>query len=198
MDKTAYLRELENALSGLPESDIQDILSDYREHFSVGLSEGRTTEEIAGNLGDPVVIGRLYRADHLVQQADSSNRIRAIVPAVFAVIGLGLFNIFFVAVPSLLIAFLVLGLWILTGLVILTGIGCLAGTLAYVLFPSWFVIGGASGISVFFLGLFLSLGFLSMGALLAIGVWFLTRFLIRQAVRYLKFNISLFTVRREP
>lgn len=192
MDSNTYLRELEAALKGLPESDIQDILSDYREHFEMGMAEGREPSEIAENLGDPELIGRHNRAEYMVDRAGKRKSPANIARAVIAVVSLGVFNILFVAVPTVVAIILIFLLWVLSTLVFMTGIGLLIGSVIYILFPSSFVIGGASGVAVFFMGLLLSLGFLALGALMLIGMWLLSRYLMQLAIRYLKFNITLF------
>jgi len=38
---------IKKELSGIPESDLTEILYDYEDHFNVGISEGRSEEEIA-------------------------------------------------------------------------------------------------------------------------------------------------------
>lgn len=197
MGMQTFLDELNKTLRGLPEPERQEILSDYREHIEVGIAAGRSEKELLVSLGDPVTLGRLYRADHFVEHANNRFSPGTVAKAVTAVISLGLFNIIFVAVPAILITGVVLLLWLLTLLILLAGGGCLIGTLIYLFFPSMFVVGGMSGTAIFFTGMLLAIGLVSLAALLGIGMWFLTRFLARTAIRYLKFNISLFNVRRE-
>ena len=192
MDKKAYLSKLEASLKGLPESEIQDILSDYREHFDLGISEGRPPSEIAAALGEPEMIGRFNRADYMVQRAGIRTSAANMTRAVAAVVGLGIFNILFVAIPTVIAVILIFLLWVLSALMFMTGIGLLIGTVAYILFPSGVVIGGASAGTVFSLGFLLSIGFLSLGLLMLIGMWLLSRFLVQLIIRYLKFNITLF------
>ncbi len=197
MGMQTFLDDLNKSLRGLPEPEIQDILSDYREHIEVGIAAGRSENELIGSLGDPATLGRLYRADHFVEHANTRFSPGSVAKAVTAVISLGLFNIIFVAIPAIFITGLILFLWLLALLILLAGGGCLIATLIYLVFPSMFVVGGMSGAAIFFSGLLIAIGMLSLGALLGIGMWFLTRFLARAAIRYLKFNISLFNVRRE-
>ncbi|MDZ5255118.1 DUF4097 family beta strand repeat-containing protein [Clostridium sp. LIBA-8841] len=61
MTKQEYLNELRRNLRGFSQEEIDDILYDYEEHFSIGLSSGKTEEEIAEDLGDPKDIAEQYK-----------------------------------------------------------------------------------------------------------------------------------------
>ena len=56
MTKTEFLQTLERELRNLTESEREEILYDFEEHFAVGLEEGKEESEIAKDLGDPNVI----------------------------------------------------------------------------------------------------------------------------------------------
>ncbi|NLM05865.1 MAG: DUF1700 domain-containing protein [Tissierellia bacterium] len=60
MNKVGYLNTLRKCLSSLPQDEIEDIIRDYREHFDVGISKGKTEEEISEELGSPVEIAKEY------------------------------------------------------------------------------------------------------------------------------------------
>lgn len=60
MTREEYLATLKSALHSLPETDIADIARDFEEHFSVGLSQGKTEHEISAELGDPVTVASTY------------------------------------------------------------------------------------------------------------------------------------------
>lgn len=60
MNKKEYLAKLRMYLQGLPISEIEDIISDYEEHFNVGISKGKSEEEIAKELGDPKEVAQSY------------------------------------------------------------------------------------------------------------------------------------------
>lgn len=61
MNKQEYLKELRKNLRGFSQEEIDDILYDYEEHFSIGLSTGKTEEEIAEELGNPRDIAEQYK-----------------------------------------------------------------------------------------------------------------------------------------
>jgi uncharacterized membrane protein len=62
--KNEFLRELENSLKGqLPEEDIIEIVSDYRDVFDNGKSEGKNEDEISEEIGSPASIARTILED---------------------------------------------------------------------------------------------------------------------------------------
>ncbi len=192
MNRDKFLSILNRTLKGLPAQEIEDILDDYREHFRIGLEKNRSEEEIADSLGDPSSIGKLFRADHMVQRANSASNAGNLVRAVLAVVSLGLFNILFVALPFILAMAGLLALWLITGIILLAGLGLLAAVILLTIFPSLFVLGGAPHGMLLLFGLFLSIGILSLGTLAAIAMGYLTRTLSRLLVRYLKYSLQSF------
>lgn len=51
MTKAEYLKDLEARIQRLPSQERADILADYREHFEMGLENGKSEEEISKSLG---------------------------------------------------------------------------------------------------------------------------------------------------
>ena len=192
MNRNEFLSKLGRTLKGMPGQDVAEILEDYREHFRHGLADNRDESDIAASLGDPVSIGKIYRADLMVKRANTVSNAANLIRATLAVVSLGLFNILFVAVPFLLAMGTLAGLWLLSGMIILTGLGLLAAVVLIAIFPSLFVLGGAPHGTLLLFGTLLSIGFLSMGTLSAIGMGYLTRTLSRVLIRYLKYSLQSF------
>ncbi len=69
-----YLQALSRALSRLDQSEREDILADLREHFEIGLSQGKTEKQIATELGDPNSIARLYTAVSATATAEKTKK----------------------------------------------------------------------------------------------------------------------------
>ena len=65
MNKTEFFKILEEGLNDFPNQELQDILYDYKEHFTNALSEGKSEEEIILELGDPYVIVNQYRNGYI-------------------------------------------------------------------------------------------------------------------------------------
>lgn len=64
MNRLEFIDGLKSNLQGMPLSEIQDILSDYEEHFQIGISKGKSEEEIARELGNPKDIASSYRISY--------------------------------------------------------------------------------------------------------------------------------------
>ncbi len=58
MTKADFLDILRRRLVGLPQAEIDEIIADYRAHFADGAAAGRSEEEIARALGDPLRLAR--------------------------------------------------------------------------------------------------------------------------------------------
>ena len=53
MTKTEFLQQLDNCLYSLTFADRQEIIQDFEEHFSAGIEQGKTEEQICSELGTP-------------------------------------------------------------------------------------------------------------------------------------------------
>lgn len=71
MNREEYLKQLKAALQGLPEDELQDILYDYKEHFDIGLSKGKSEAEISMELGDPREVAHNYKSISSSNHADN-------------------------------------------------------------------------------------------------------------------------------
>jgi uncharacterized membrane protein len=183
-----YLQTLKTRLAGyVSREDLDDILSDYAEHFSIGRSEGRSEEELCRSLGSPDDVAKEIRATYLVKKAEHARSAENIWHAVMATLGLGLFNLAVVLIPFiLLIVFLVI--FFMVGLVMLvTGpILLLVAMMQLVGFTvpvSWWT----SPLE----GLLISIVFTIAGVVLVMFDFYLARTFYRLAIRYLKWNIRV-------
>lgn len=60
MNRAEYMDQLRLALAGLQTTDINDICSDFEEHFEIGLSEGKSESDISIELGSPKEVAMTY------------------------------------------------------------------------------------------------------------------------------------------
>ena len=72
-----YLQALSKALHKLSQEERDEILADLREHFEIGLSQGKTEGQIAKELGEPDAIARLYTAVSATAQAEKTKTPKA-------------------------------------------------------------------------------------------------------------------------
>lgn len=63
MTKTEFLNSLRHRLAGMSPDEIDDVIVDYAAHFAEGRAAGRSEEEIAEALGDPLRLARELRAE---------------------------------------------------------------------------------------------------------------------------------------
>lgn len=135
MNKEEYLKKLSKQIKKVSVDEKKELLSDYEEHFRIGVENGRTEEEISKALGDPKNVAKQIKADYMVKKAEDKPSPTSIIEALAAVAGLGLFNIF-VAVPSLLLAVVIISLVVAGSAVVVIGILIMLSPLLHVFLPN--------------------------------------------------------------
>lgn len=189
MNEQEFIRVLKSRLEGtLSAEELDDIISDYSEHFRMGKESGRTDDELWRSLGSPEDIARELKAMHLVRKAENVKSAGNIFHAVFATLGLGLFNLVFVLAPFLLIIVMLMVIVILGALFAIFGFMAILYSVLQI-----------AGIPAFAIwqnpvaGIFISTGITTTGLLLVIGDYYFARLLYRIGIRYLKWNIAVIT-----
>ncbi len=94
MNRIDFLRALHDGLDGLPEQDVDEILSDYMAHFEEARAEGRSEEEVAAALGDPRRLARELRTETRLRQWESNHSLRNSATALLALGGLAAVDLF--------------------------------------------------------------------------------------------------------
>ncbi len=64
-----FLNVFYTSLKHMRAEEKQEVLQDFREHFEIGLSSGKTEKEIAAELGDPRQLARMYSAESAAGRA---------------------------------------------------------------------------------------------------------------------------------
>ena len=70
MNKIDFLNELHHYLLPLPKEERNEIIEEFRAHFSEGEAEGKTQEQICEELGSPVECAKQYVGDRITYQAE--------------------------------------------------------------------------------------------------------------------------------
>jgi uncharacterized membrane protein len=178
LTKEQFLKQLNSSLNRLSFDERQDILQDYEEHFSIGLEEGKTEEQIATSLGSPNQIAKELLAEYHLEKVEASANAANIIRAVWAAIGLGFFNLVIVLGPFI-------------GLIGVVFAGWAAG-IAFICTPLLVLISAVIHLSSFkFFDLFFSLALCGSGLFIIIGMFFATKWITKGFIRYLKFNATL-------
>jgi uncharacterized membrane protein len=93
MTRNEFLTVLRRGLAGLPPAQIDDLVTDYDSHFSEGLAQGRSEEEIAAALGDPTRLARELRAEAGFRRWESEGTPGSLAGVVLALAGLATVDI---------------------------------------------------------------------------------------------------------
>lgn len=194
MNRERFLFELKRSLGKMEESEKRDILSDYEEHFRMGLAEGKGEEQIADSLGNPRILGKSYAIDSLLEEPKEGGGVTAasVLRAVFASISLTFFNVIVVLGPFLALVGVMIGLWATAVSLPLTGIVIVLAPLAALIVPNLFSLASMSPAFLVFAGI----GIAALGVLAVIGMWKVSRMFVLVIAAYVKFNLRIVTRKR--
>lgn len=191
MSRNQFLSKLRDSLRGLDEDSLREIMYDYEEHFSIGMENGKTEDEISSSLGDPEAIAGQYRYENAVKNAQTSRRPVNLLKAILAGVGLGFFNLVFVlgiyiGIVASIFAFFVssIAIGFSGGVMVLQSL--IPFRLGWVSLP-FMVDGIASKIVLFSFGI----GTMGLGILLTIGFIKLGQLVYNLTLKYLQANISI-------
>ncbi|MBC7419542.1 MAG: DUF1700 domain-containing protein [Bdellovibrio sp.] len=185
MNKNEFILALRSALQKNGVKDIDDIASDYEEHFQQAKIQGKNEDEVSRKLGTPEVIAKAYETDSMVlQMKDTSQPFK--FTFAFKVLGrlivLAPFNFLILLIPgSIILAIVVIG-WALT---MVTGASALAivttGLQANLINLSAWV-----GVSIFST----TLALFGLTAIFILGMMLITKSIVVFAINYLRWNLK--------
>ncbi|USK60290.1 HAAS signaling domain-containing protein [Peribacillus asahii] len=176
MNKEQFLHQLQLSLRNISIEERQEILQDYEEYFAIGLEEGKTEEEISKALGSPKQIAKELVASAHIEKVEHSASAGNIMRAVWAVIGLGFFNLVIVLGPFIGLVALLFAGWVVSLSFILSPLGVLFNM---IMGDFWLF------------DVFSAIGLCGIGIFVGIGMLFATKALTKGFIRYLQFNVSL-------
>jgi uncharacterized membrane protein len=200
MTKQDYLKRLREALSEIPEAELNDILYDYEEHFDAALESGETEESILKQLGRPEVVAKQFRLSKVIQRAEEKPSSYNLFRAVMATIGLGLFNIIFILGPYLALAGILVAIFAVSASFLIAGIGLVFSGLVIAVtgaapFIPAVVLQGISGGTLVVALLGAGVALAAVGGLIMLAAIKLTQLFYSVTIRYLKLNVKLVTQR---
>ena len=150
------------------------------------MKKKRKEEAIIKALGDPKAIAKQIKADYHIKKAETKASAANIARAVYASIGLGLFNLILILGPFIAILGILVGLFAAAISITITGIATFVASIFSNLLPQHVSIGvSAVGFS------FASVGIICFGLLFLIGDFYLTKLIFKLTIRYLKFNLGI-------
>ena len=200
MNKKEYLEALSKLLRKLPKEDREDIISDYEEHFAIGLEKGRTEEEISKALGNPKNVAKQIKADNMVKIAQNKPSIGSIIGAILATMGLGLFNLIFVAIPVLVVAVIILILFVAGFIIIFTGIYWVLLPFLHLIIPQLaiptFINSPGNDILNILVVVLCGIGLTAGGIILVVLMAYITKWFYELMIKYLKLNLKIIKGRK--
>lgn len=191
MNKWEYLEKLDELLKELPEEDRDDILSDYEEHFQIGLENGRTEEELSRALGDPKTVAKQVKAEYMISRAEDKPSAGSMMEAILAAAGLGLFNMIFVAVPALGFAAILVALFVAGLAVVFTGILAIFSPLLNVIVPNYIHLPVSKGVFGTLIMIGGGIGLTVLGTVWVVIMAYVSKWFYDLAIRYLKLNLRI-------
>ena len=176
MNKEQFLKQLNTSLVKLSQEERQDILQDYEEYFRIGMEKGKTEQEIAESLGNPKQISKELTASYRLNQVAQKSSAANVMRAVWAVIGLGFFNLVIVLGPFIALVGIAIAGWV--------------SAIGFILSPFGILYNLMLGDFRLF-DLYVALGLCGIGLFIAMGMYVATSALTKGFILYLKFNVSL-------
>lgn len=197
MNKDEYIEKLTKLLKRLPKEEKEDIISDYEEHFFIGLEKGRSEEEISKALGSPKNVAKQIKAEYMVKRAEDKQSAGSMFEAILAAAGLGIFNLVFVAVPAMILVAILLTLFVLGGAMVFGGIYLTLANVIQPILPQYnFNLVTNGGIFGIFAGVLGGIGLTILGLALLVGLVYVTKLFYGLAIKYLKMNVGIIKGRK--
>jgi uncharacterized membrane protein len=197
MNKDEYMEKLTKLLKRLPKEEREDIISDYEEHFMIGLEKGRSEEEISKALGSPSNVAKQIKAEYMVKRAEDKQSAGSMFEAVLAAAGLGIFNLIFVAVPAMILVAILLTLFVLGGAMVFGGIYLTLANVIQPILPQYnFNLVTNGGIFGIFAGVLGGIGLTILGLALLVGLVYVSKLFYGLAIKYLKMNVGIIKGRK--
>lgn len=178
MVKSEYLQRVENKIKALPKTEQADIIRDLEEHFYFGREAGKSEEEIAKSLGSPDKMARALVATYRMEQVSEKKSVGNVFQAIWAVIGLSLFNLIIVLGPFIAVVGLIFSGWLAGGSFIITPI--LYGVISLI-YPPKFIL----------FELYMSITLAGIGIFICIGMYYFTVFVMKYFMRYVQWNYRM-------
>lgn len=191
MTRREFIRELDQYLVELPDKERLDILADHTEIFLSGVQQGKTEEEIAVSLGSPArIAGQILASYQVTRQQTPPSYVDPTMPppnpteshpvrSVLIALLLGFVNLVFVLGPYIGVLGVLIGLFAAACALLFTPVILVANIVSPVTQDVWAFT------------LFGSLAAGGLGVLLAIGLFYLSKWFFRLTVMYLKLNLKL-------
>jgi uncharacterized membrane protein len=116
MSRTGFIARLRAALSGLPASEVDEIVADYEAHFADAIADGRSEAEVAAALGEPARLAKELKAESGLKRLEAKPTPGNFLLAIGAFLGLLTLNVMFV-LPIMSVIFALMLAWVVLAIV---------------------------------------------------------------------------------
>lgn len=171
MTREEFILQLSNELKKYKVQDIDEIIIDFEEHFSFKLEEGKTEEEVARKIGNPIDIAK----DYLNQAKTNKDKGKGVVKLGLIIIDFFVYLMFFIMWMSVFI----LGVFAVTMLTL--GVLLVTATNIADLLPSMPYISS----------LIIGISSIALAIISSIGTIFLALYIIQWQKVYLRWRKNL-------
>jgi uncharacterized membrane protein len=179
MTKQEFMRRLDGALARLKPEERREILSDFEEHFANGMASGKSEEEVAKELGDPVALAAQY-TEGLPEPAQPV-RASGVAAGVLASIALLLFDAI-IALPVIAVLFAIwAALWTMALAVLCVALACMVAPFIN------FGVSALTCIGTFMIGIAL----LALTALAGIGMVYVSKWFFKGIAAYVMAHVRI-------
>lgn len=181
MTRRDFMLKLDGALARLKPEERREILADFEEHFTGGLAGGKSEEEVARDLGDPVALAAQYTEG--LPELPKPIKASGVAAGILATIALLIFDAI-IAIPILctLLAIWV-SLWAVVVCFLAVGLALMVAP-----FVSWLLLPTLlSGVGVFLLGI----AFLALSVLSGIGMAYVSKWFFKGVAAYVMAHVRI-------
>lgn len=188
VNKNEYLNQLRKELSGLANSDIEDIIRDQDEYLRDAMSSGREESQVIVSMGSPSQLAKELKAEYQIKAATEEKKVlpkaKIVFKAILALCVLAPFNLLFVLGPFVLLCAILVAIWAVD-------VSSVIGALAIIVVSVVAVasVGPLVGATAFFAGITL----LGLSILFACFMVVITGWILKMTVSFLKWNIQFVT-----
>jgi uncharacterized membrane protein len=174
MTQNDYTKALLMHLKGIDDDYKAEILENINEHFDVGLSKGKSEDEIAKALGDPKMQARLFILEQSLEEIKIKRNTKNYFHVISCFLSLGTYGLF-----AAIVAIFALSFWLLF---VLFGIAVIASGIVLLLSVIFKLMSEKPLITV--LSSFLAIAFLCLGTLATIWIFNFLKLITRMLLKF--------------
>ncbi len=185
MTQQEFMKQLKEALEQAGVNNVTDILNDYQEHFTHGLQNGKTQDEISAKLGNPKTIAKAFETEALIEKMKSPEtgfQFETALRVLGRMIVLAPFTLIVFFIPGLIAFSLLVSGWSVAIALGAAAFGAIGMGLKFGLFglSLWLAIGvGAT-----------SMALLGVGAFGMLVMFMITKTIMMALINYLQWNLK--------